>query len=366
LAGPQRPDTGGSVSFSTRTRTLAGMQKEALVECIPSGTCWRLLCDEGPWLNGTDLAPFPLGYFAAGLGSCFMSDIHAQAAYQGLRLDGLTLGLDIYFSMEGSILKGTMAAGVDSINLTVNGRQDFDDAELEALATSALRHRSLANRALQAALPSRFCLRVNGQPVAWPGNRSQTLDEAADPAPVFALLQPPRSIEHPEAIIRKDDATTVAGAEGAVGLQSDQKRSVHIHADAHARPDGLAEIAVQCLQPAGSRFIFLSEDAMRAGGEARAPCGLTYLSAAVAFCFMTQLGRYAQIKKLRLHNYRIVQKTSFGNGPGPVLPVETAVFLDSDDTVENNLRMVVMGEQTCYLHTTFRQPVDLGITVGRY
>ena len=38
----------------TATRALAGMQKEALVSDGRNGECWRMFCDEGPWLNGTD------------------------------------------------------------------------------------------------------------------------------------------------------------------------------------------------------------------------------------------------------------------------------------------------------------------------
>ena len=74
LPRPEQSD-----ALLTRARALTGMQKEAIVQKGQGGTCWRLLCDEGPWLNGTDLAPFPLGYFAACVAACFMSDILAQA-----------------------------------------------------------------------------------------------------------------------------------------------------------------------------------------------------------------------------------------------------------------------------------------------
>ena len=35
------------------TRALAGMQKEALVAQSFDETVWRMVCDEGPYLNGT-------------------------------------------------------------------------------------------------------------------------------------------------------------------------------------------------------------------------------------------------------------------------------------------------------------------------
>jgi len=74
---------------------------------------------------------------------------------------------------------------------------------------------------------------------------------------------------------------------------------------------------------------------------------------------MTQLGRYAEIKKLPLNAYGVVQRTVFGH-EAPT-PVETAVFLDSGDTPESNLQMVRMGEQTCYVHTTLREPQSLQV-----
>ena len=42
--------------------------------------------------------------------------------------------------------------------------------------------------------------------------------------------------------------------------------------------------------PTGSVFRFLSDDSVRFGGKERAPSGLAYVSAGIAFCFMTQLG----------------------------------------------------------------------------
>jgi len=348
----------------TRTRTLAGMQKEAVVECGPDGMAWRLLCDEGPWLNGTDLAPFPLGYFAAGVAACFMSDILAQAVAQNVQLDALNLRIDHFFTMEGSVLKGTMAAGVDPINLAVKAGGEVTEPELAGIVAAALSERSVANRTLGERLQSRFCLSVNGLPVEWPGNASEQLNGAADPAPVFDRLRPADQDEPPQPIIHKDPGTSIPGGGGAVGLQTEQKRSVHIHTEAHLRADGLREIAVQCMTPLGSRFVFLSDEGADMGGRGRAPCGLTYLSAGVAFCFMTQLGRYANIKKMRLLNYRIVQTTSFGSGGARPAPVETAVFLGSEDSAENNLQMVRMGEQTCYLHTAFREPVEVVVSIA--
>jgi uncharacterized OsmC-like protein len=54
----------------------------------------------------------------------------------------------------------------------------------------------------------------------------------------------------------------------------------------------------------------LSDDSRASGGQERAPDGLAYLAAGVAFCFMTQIGRYAQITRQKLSGYRIIQETA--------------------------------------------------------
>ncbi len=339
----------------TRTRALEGMQKEALVVDEASRNCWRLLCDEGPWLNGTDLAPFPLGYFAAGLASCLFADLCA-AGNGPAPAESLQARLDIHFTMEGSILRGTMMAGVEAIVLTLDDDSGTGTAALGDWARSVLDGNSPARQTLAAHLPGRFVLAVNGESVDWPGEPAAALAEATDPADMLSTQSPPAEPATAEPLVIKDAEAEAASEGGAVGLQSEQKRTVHIAAEARLRPDGLQELTARCVHPAGSRFRFL---ATAGSGDDRAPPGPAYLSAGIAFCFMTQLGRYAQIRKLPLSGYRIVQRTAFSR-EGPV-PVETAVFLDSEDTPESNRKMVQMGEQTCYVHTTLREPQPLAI-----
>lgn len=359
--------SGNTARLRTRARALAGMQKEALVEYAPTGILWRLLSDEGPWLNGTDLAPFPLGYFAAGLAASLTSDILAEAAARSVRFDAPRLRTELFFTMQGSVLKGNMAAGVDRFEATFDAGKQGDPSEIGAIVAAALAKRSAVNFALGRCLPSRFFLRVNGEPVARGDEADGGLEDVPDPGLLFGEARPAAGFGRPQPIVRKIADASAGETQGAVGLEPEQKRTVHLRADASLRMDGLKEILVECLQPRGSRFVLLSDEAPDDGGTGRAPCGLTYLSAGIAFCFMTQLSRYAQIRKLGLRDYRIVQDSEFvRNGPtGPSASgVSTLVWLDSDDPVADNLRMVQMGEQTCYLHATFRERVDLSVTIG--
>ena len=116
------------------------------------------------------------------------------------------------------------------------------------------------------------------------------------------------------------------------------------------------------------------------------------MAAGVAFCFMTQLGRYAAILGKDLHGYRIVQDTRFpgraasagapssagaapagpGATPGDIasLPgaagaVETHVYLDTREGVDFARRCLDMGEQTCFLHALYRTPLEPVVTTTR-
>ena len=161
---------------------------------------------------------------------------------------------------------------------------------------------------------------------------------------------------------------SVAKSHGtAVGLGAEQKRVVHVRTEGSIRQDGLKSIDVQCIQPAGSRFRMLSDDSRLTGGQERAPSGLAYLSAGVAFCFMTQIGRYAQITKQQLNGYRIIQDTAFRlarDHDPQAFAVESLVCLDTDEPEDKSIQLVRMAEQTCYIHAAYRIPTVTELTIG--
>lgn len=108
-------------------------------------------------------------------------------------------------------------------------------------------------------------------------------------------------------------------------------------------------------------FRFLADES----GEGRAPPALPYVSAGIAFCYLTQLGRYAHIVKRPLEDYRLVQDTRFSRAgeTGGAAPVRTHVSLRVDS--EDYARMLVrMGEQTGFLHAACRASVPVEVSVN--
>ncbi len=354
----------GAIAVRTVTRALEGMQKEALVSYGQGGTVWRMVCDEGPYLDGTDLAPFPLAFFTAGMAFSYLSEILALARERGIILREFAFVQTNRYGMEGSALKGTMTGSAMPVELEVFADTDATEQQLNDLVCSAVAA-SPAGGLLREILVSRFTLTANGTSVAPDRVEAYVGAVADDPAAVFDGARPEAGDEPRRDIIEKiESAKTVFGVEGGASssLAAEQKRELQVRGVCRLRPDGLKEIQVQLVKPIGSVFRFLSDDSAALGGAGRAPPGLAYLSAGIAFCYMTQLGRYAHIMKKPMEGYRIVQDTGFSlpgasgrtGSAGKAEPVVTHVFVDSPHGTDYARRLVDMGEQTCFLHAACR------------
>jgi uncharacterized OsmC-like protein len=347
------------------------MQKEALV-ATAGATAWRMACDEGPYLNGTDLAPFPLAFFTAGLVNSYLAEILALVRARGIAAAGLEITQDSFYAMEGSAVRGDMIGSAEPVALQVRIDADAPQRAIEDLVMSAV-VRSPADALLRSALASEFSLVKSGEPLA-----VGRVQPWADPptgelaAATFDSAEPDRSSGFPRDIITKlDSAQVVFGVEGGAGssLRSEQKRSLHVRGIVTMREDGLSETHVQLFKPIGSNFRFLCAVDEALGGKTVAPTPLDYLSAGIAFCYLTQIGRYASIMKYELDRYALTQDTAFrlasDRGPSSAEPVRTRVALAGaidDDTAR---RIVEMGERTCFLHAASRTALKSNVRITR-
>jgi hypothetical protein len=331
------------------------MQKEALVHYGPNNTVWRMVSDEGPYLNGTDLAPFPLAFYSSGMAFSFLSELERHAATRNVKLDSVSIEQDNFYTMEGSAIRGDMIGGVLPSEIAVHIEADASEEDIAAiirLAEASSPAQSYMNDVLQ----NTFSLEANGQALPVSGVPASPGERIADPEPDFQAAEPAASEEFLEDIITKRaTAEAKEGVEGGAGssLKSEQKRTLHVHAEAVIREDGLREAKIRLYKPIGSTFHIISDESGLV-----APPSLGYLSAGVAFCYMTQLGRYATIVKQDLTAYRIVQDNVFKIGDeqakAEAKPVDTQLFVDLNDTEEGAQRLLMMGERTCFLHAAMR------------
>lgn len=361
IAGPE------VARFRTCARALEGMQKEAIVFAGPSQTVWRLVCDEGPYLNGTDLAPFPLAFYTAGLASTYAAAITRAARARNMRIGAMTLIQDNRYTMEGSALKGTMTGGALPVALESDAPADLVQAVVRRAVLA-----SPGDACARTRVASVFAAALNGNPVSVPEVRSSHVPLREDPQPLFVWISPAPPADYAHDIITKvESASAQFGVEGGAGssLQAQQKRTLHVRGILTVRDDGLHSIAIQLFKPLGSGFRILSAGGIDASAAARAPCGLSLLSAGIAFCYLTQLGRYAQIVKQRLEAYRVVQETAFRvpdveqGGAASADPVDTHVFVRSPESSLAIARSIAMGEQTCFLHANLRGVHEARVSV---
>lgn len=350
----------GEVAVRVAAGALAGMQKQALVR-TGGGAVWQMACDEGPYLNGTDLAPFPLAFFTTGLVLSVFERLGPEARRHGIDASGAELAIDCFYAMEGSALAGTMIGGALAPHLELRGVRETDRAALAGLLCDIVAT-TPAFALLRKPLDSLFTVTLNGKRIE--PARVAALDgpAPADPEAALDAARPDGAGRFAAGIIEKlESAESVFGVEGGAGssLEATQKRTLHVRGVARRRADGLAAVRTQLFRPIGSVFHFLGDVA----GD-RAPSSSAFLSAGIAFCFLTQLGRFAHIAKLGLERYAMVQDTYFGGVEG-ARPVESHVHVASDEPADEIRRLVDMGEQTCFLHAACRTALKPRLRLGR-
>lgn len=354
----------------TRVRALTTMQKEAVVTSSLSGDSWRLASDEGPYLDGADIAPPPLAHLATGMVSSYTSELTAVADARDVALDDVTLVLDNYYAINGSLLRGTMEGSAFAPDLEVRLASPADETTLADLVETAVRGAPVTGL-LSGANNSRFRLGHNGTQLEPAGVESLDGELGPDPVAVFDALdrepapQDPPIIRHTGRTTEPFDAADDKYTDSdAAGYADEQDRKIHLRATCTRHDDGLKHIEQKLYSPRGSIFEFHSDEPAGHGGEGRAPDAMSYVAAGVGFCFMTQLGRYAHARGEEFTSYRLTQDTHVsasraGTGddrPAESCPVATDLFIDTPADDEFVRTALQMSEQTCYLHALCRTP----------
>lgn len=351
----------------TLVRSISGMQKEALVTDSVSGKTWRLVSDEGEYLDGDDVAPAPLAFMTTGMVSSFANELLALAEERGIDVDDVTLVQDNYYTMNGSALRGTMTGGALPVELSVEVDSDAEESTLRELVETATRT-SPVNGLMTSVLNSAFTLRLNGEAVPLEDGDDLGDESVEDPASVFDDLVYDADAQDRPIIHRTGrkteplpDAEEKYTSGSGSSLEADQDRVLHVRGVCTLDDEGTKTVEVKLFSPIGTVFELRSDEPSGHGGQGRAPSAMAYVAAGLGFCFMTQIGRYADIVNKALGSYRIVQDTHFsfgarenGETPGEAEPVETHVFLDADESASSAREILDMSEQTCFLHALCR------------
>jgi uncharacterized OsmC-like protein len=368
------PDVRKGEAIRTSVRSLTEFQKEALVTSHRTGLTWRMASDEGKYLMGHDFAPAPLAYLTVGMVASYMNELLALAKLRGIELGRVRLIQDNYYSMEGSMQKGTMQAGADHVDLEVQVESDADRQALMALAMDATIASPL-NGLMCGKKESLFTLTHNGQEI-----------KTAKALPVGTPAEPDIAGQAEKANIAPGDwdrvlvrgpvtpKSALTDSKSGSSLTDHQSRLLHLRGICTLREDGVKVIEQQLFNPLGSIFYFLSDEGEKDGGQGRAPDAASYISAGIGFCFMTQFGRYAKMMKSDLQQYRIIQHSHFSLGgasagtgkAGEADPLETHVHLVSGEDDDFARHILDMSEQTCFLHAFCRTDLKAKTRLAPY
>jgi uncharacterized OsmC-like protein len=358
---PPLPRLGQSVRLAARS--LSVMQKEGLVASSASGQVWRLVSDEGAYLDGFDEAPCPLAFLTVGMVSSTMTELLALAEQRRIAIDHIELVQDNYYTMQGSALRGTMTGGARDVDLEARIASPVDPETLRVLVRDAVAASPL-NGLMRGEKESQFTLTHQGRQVAPDKARQVPGAVPADPGALADGAVPLTDT----AIVRKgglSPLTAEATSSQGSSLAEEQDRVLHVRGRCTVRPDGIKQVEQSLFNPHGSMFTFLCDE------QGRAPDAVSYMAAGIGFCFMTQLGRYAKIAKKHLAAYNVVQDIHFSPGgasggtgqAGRADPVETHVYLDSEESPDFARAALDMGEQTCFLHAFCRTDLKARVRV---
>ena len=344
----------GQANLRVDARAMGAHQKEALVLEGDPGPAWRLVSDEGPYLNGSDMAPFPLGFFNSGLQADLLGQVARLVGSRALAVIGVGLELDNAYSFSGSFFKGDGqgTALPAQIRLELTGSLSATaarDLVRDAIAASP------ALAAMTTPLANTFALYVNGIRREVTEALPSTSPDAPDPLKSYRTPPSPLTDgkDMPGITTKIEMPPVKTEVMPSAGAKFELRVLGHSQLTDIAR--GLTSIKTQLKAPPGSHFGFESDELSIASPTA--PSGLALLAAGVSFCYLTQLLRYSEYLKYKVRAIRLVQYSPFGahqsadgTQVGAVGPFDTHLFLHGDEPDAVMQRLLVMGARTCYLH----------------
>ncbi len=340
--------------FITHARAMGGHQKEAVVKEGQAGSSWRMVSDEGPALKGTDLAPFPLGYMSAGLQADLLQRIREMADAQNMTLSNLSSSLENDYMFEGSFFKGTGVGHAYAPRFQVGAESSASAEQVQGLVRQAVAASPIL-ASWTTPLHNTFALYANGRRVTLRELASSTAT-VDDPFKTWSQAPTPlansANAQMLQDIVSKTQPVEVKNPTSPSGWESGRVDiPIHGHSELAG---GLGHSVTWANRLGGSAFAIQSDD--RLTGD-QAPSALAHAYAGIAFCFMTQLLRYVEHHHMKVRALRMVQLSPcrIESSVAQAQPLDTHVFVHTEETDEVMERLMQMSARTCYLHAALGQ-----------
>ena len=345
--------------FITQARAMGGHQKEAVVTEGQQGSSWRMVSDEGPALKGTDLAPFPLGYMSAGLQADLLHRITKLANTQGIDLQDLACNLENDYMFEGSFFKGTGQGFAYRPRFQVQMNSQAPANQVRQLVQQAVTASPLL-ASWASPMHNTFALYANGRRVALRDLAPSSI-MADDPFKTWSEAPAPlKGANFLDDIVSKTQPVEVKNPTQPSGWEAGRV-DIPIHGRCESA-NGIGRSVTWANRLGGSAFAIQSDD--RLSGD-QAPSALAHAYAGIAFCFMTQLLRYVEHHQMKVRALRLVQLSPcrISSGVAQALPLDTHVFVHTEESDELMERLVQMSARTCYLHAALSETLPPEVTL---
>ncbi len=154
------------------------------------GSAWRLTSDEGKHLRGTDLAPFPLGFFNAGMQSDLYGRIRTLAAVRGIDLRMVEIRVANHYWLTGSFIHGTGEGHAEAPDIDVRVQSGASTETIRALVAAAMDASSAIAFLRSPLFGNTFALYINGRRRKVDGVANSASADAGDPYRTYS--QAPR------------------------------------------------------------------------------------------------------------------------------------------------------------------------------
>ena len=123
---------------------------------------WRLNSDKGKHLNGTDLAPFPLGFFNAALHGDIIGRIFKTALKEKISIDEIKCEVKNSYYLTGSFVKGDGEDHAESSQINLDIKSTEDKSKIKELINKSSKS-SLVLTTFRTPFKNTFSLIANGR-----------------------------------------------------------------------------------------------------------------------------------------------------------------------------------------------------------
>ena len=363
-------------TFTSHTRQMDLLQKESIgYEGDLNSTSFRLTSDEGKHLNGTDLAPFPLGFFNASIHGDIVGTIMKQAASQGLKIDNIDCEVLNSYYLTGSFVKGDGKGHAEptTINLDITTSENQDDIKNLILSASKM---APVLAGLRTPLKNTFALYANGRRKDLSSLNESSKTDAEDPYQQYKVEPSPSNNDHySDRMIVKTGEVSAGTVEPVDGYNVPKSqdgnaenpkfnkiiRTIVGKSSTNANSK-IVEVDTVLGLPGMTHFVISSD----IDGNI-APSPVNVMGAAISFCFLTQTHRYIHHQKFAIEGLRMSQYATFkenSDGTVEMLPLDTHLYMNGTAPDEHNEKLIDMSERTCYLHATLCEALEPKININ--